>query len=72
MRANAILPGLTQTKLAGALFSDDSVHEQLLAQIPMGRHAVPDELAGTALYLASGASSYTTGETIVVDGGYLA
>ena len=41
-----------------------------MAMIPMKRHAVPDKMAGTVLYLASQASSYTTGECIVVDGGF--
>lgn len=70
IRCNAILPGLTKTKFAGALFKSDDVYEQAIKAIPMGRHAVPDEMAGTVLYLVSDASSYTNGECIVVDGGY--
>lgn len=69
IRCNAILPGLTKTKFAGALFSNEDIHRQAISQIPMKRHAEPEEMAGTILYLASNASSYTNGECIVVDGG---
>jgi len=51
------------------LFADDGIYQQAVANIPMQRHAEPDEMAGTVLYLVSDASSYTTGECIVVDGG---
>jgi NAD(P)-dependent dehydrogenase (short-subunit alcohol dehydrogenase family) len=70
IRCNAILPGLTKTQFASALFTQNAIYNAVLSQIPMGRHAEPQEMAGTALYLASAASSYTTGECIVVDGGY--
>ena len=69
IRVNALLPGLTKTKFAGALFDNEDLHKQAMATIPMARHAVPDEMAGTVLYLVSDASRYTTGECIVVDGG---
>jgi len=70
IRVNALLPGLTKTKFAGALFENEKMHKMALATIPMARHAEPDEMAGTVLYLVSDASSYTTGECIVVDGGF--
>ncbi|MFT5032250.1 MAG: NAD(P)-dependent dehydrogenase (short-subunit alcohol dehydrogenase family) [Bermanella sp.] len=69
IRCNAILPGLTKTKFAGALFTNDDIYQAAMEKIPMQRHAEPQEMAGTVLYLASDASSYTTGECIVVDGG---
>ena len=69
IRVNALLPGLTKTKFAGALFSSDGFYEKAIENIAMKRHAEPNEMAGTVLYLASDASSYTTGECIVVDGG---
>ncbi len=69
IRCNALLPGLTRTKFAGALFSNEEFYKQAVAKIPLGRHAEPGEMAGAVLYLVSDASSYTNGECMVVDGG---
>lgn len=69
IRCNALLPGLTRTKFAGALFDNEEIYKAAMEKIPMGRHAEPAEMAGTVLYLVSDASSYTNGECIVVDGG---
>ncbi|MDT0594361.1 SDR family oxidoreductase [Glaciecola petra] len=72
IRVNALLPGLTDTKFASALTTNDAILKQALKVIPMGRVANPDEMAGTVLYLVSEASSYTTGASVIVDGGMLA
>ena len=69
IRVNALLPGFTKTKFAGALFENKEIYDALMARVPIGRHAEPREMAGTVLYLVSDAASYTTGECIVVDGG---
>ena len=69
IRVNALLPGLTKTRFAGALFADQATYESWVSQIPLRRHAEPREMAGTVLYLVSDAASYTNGECIVVDGG---
>jgi NAD(P)-dependent dehydrogenase (short-subunit alcohol dehydrogenase family) len=69
IRVNALLPGLTKTQFAGALFSNEEIYNAAMQAIPMKRHAEPNEMAGTVLYLVSDASSYTNGECIVVDGG---
>src|SRR5690554_3011634 len=71
IRVNALLPGLTDTKFASALTSNEAIKKQAMAHIPMKRVADPSELAGAVLYLASDASSYTTGACIDADGGYL-
>ena len=72
IRVNALLPGLTDTKFASALTTNEQILKHALKVIPLGRVADPDEMAGTVLYLVSDASSYTTGTTVVVDGGMLA
>lgn len=69
IRVNALLPGLTKTKFAGALFSHEDIYDTAIGHIPMHRHAEPDEMAGSVLYLVSDAASFVTGECIVVDGG---
>lgn len=69
IRVNALLPGMTKTQFAGALFADEKIYRAAMQTIPMKRHAEPDEMAGTVLYLVSDASTYTNGECIVVDGG---
>ncbi len=71
VRCNALLPGLTDTRFASVLVNTPAILKQALAHVPMGRVAQPAEMAGAALYLASTASSYTTGAAINVDGGYL-
>lgn len=72
IRVNALLPGLTNTKLAAALIADEAIQELALREIPMGRYAEPEEMVGAVLYLASDAASFTTGTTLVCDGGMLA
>ncbi len=69
IRVNAIAPGLVDTRFAAAIVKNDMLHQQMLARIPMGRHAEPSEIVGGALYLASDASSYVNGHTLVIDGG---
>lgn len=70
IRCNALVPGLTRTKFAGALFEHEEIYAAAMDKIPMRRHAEPEEMAGAVLYLVSDAASYTTGECIVVDGGF--
>jgi NAD(P)-dependent dehydrogenase (short-subunit alcohol dehydrogenase family) len=69
IQVNAIAPGLIKTKFAEALWSNDAIMDSITARMPAKRIGEPDEIAGMALYLASPASSYTTGQIMVVDGG---
>ena len=71
IRVNALLPGGTDTKFASTLVNNPKILEQLMHHVPMKRVAQPEEMAGTVLYLVSNASSYTTGTSINVDGGFL-
>jgi NAD(P)-dependent dehydrogenase (short-subunit alcohol dehydrogenase family) len=72
IRVNALLPGLVETKFAKVLIETQAIYDYIIQRIPMARHAQPRELAGAVLYLVSDAASYTTGTTLVVDGGALA
>jgi NAD(P)-dependent dehydrogenase (short-subunit alcohol dehydrogenase family) len=69
IRVNAIAPGLVETRFASALVNNPSILERVVSRTPLGRHAQPPELAGAAVYLLSDAASFTTGTTLVVDGG---
>jgi NAD(P)-dependent dehydrogenase (short-subunit alcohol dehydrogenase family) len=69
IRVNAIAPGLVETKFAAALFQDKQGYERLMAGVPLKRHGRPEDIVGAALFLASDASAYVTGQVLVVDGG---
>jgi NAD(P)-dependent dehydrogenase (short-subunit alcohol dehydrogenase family) len=69
IRVNAIAPGLIETRFSEALWADPDVRDRVLATVPQGRIGRPEELTGLALYLASDASTYTTGAVFFVDGG---
>jgi dehydrogenase/reductase SDR family member 4 len=71
VRVNAIAPGLIQTVLSEYYWKDDGRREKQLGAQPIKHLGQPGEIAEIALMLAGGASSYVTGQTIVVDGGYL-
>jgi len=69
VRVNAVAPGLVKTRFAEALWGNQEILDRVLAQNPMGRIGVPDEIAAAVLFLASDAASYVNGEVLVVDGG---
>ena len=71
IRVNAIAPGWFETELTEAIQKDKQRYADILTRIPMSRWGNPDELGGAAVFLISNASSYLTGQTIVVDGGWL-
>jgi NAD(P)-dependent dehydrogenase (short-subunit alcohol dehydrogenase family) len=72
IRANAIAPGYMDTPLAAPIWADPDRRRWIFNRTPMRRPGRPDELVGLCLLLASDAGSFITGQTIVVDGGFLA
>ncbi|WP_427965420.1 SDR family NAD(P)-dependent oxidoreductase [Altererythrobacter sp.] len=69
VRVNAIAPGLVKTDFARALWENPKARENVEAQLPMRRIGEPRDIAGAAVYLASPAARWTTGQMVVVDGG---
>lgn len=69
---NAIGPGFFPTPLTASVFGDTSLSQQHAAQTCIGRNGQLEDLHGVAVFLASQASSYITGQVIMVDGGYTA
>jgi NAD(P)-dependent dehydrogenase (short-subunit alcohol dehydrogenase family) len=69
---NAIAPGVFRTALNAELLDNSPRGKELLMRTPMGRFGNTQELVGAAVYLASDAASFVTGQSLVVDGGFLA
>lgn len=69
IRVNAIAPGVIQTSFSQALWTNDVLMKEEMKNTPLKRIAQPEEVGRTALYLASNASAYVTGQTIIMDGG---
>lgn len=72
VRVNAIAPGYFRTQMTEGLFANAEWVERLKRQVPLGREGFPEDLGGAAVFLASDAARYLTGQVIYVDGGYLA
>ncbi|HEY2345386.1 MAG TPA: glucose 1-dehydrogenase [Xanthomonadaceae bacterium] len=72
IRVNAVLPGLTDTRFAGAITADPKLMTMMMRVIPLARMAQPSEIAPAVLFLCSPAAGYVTGVSLPVDGGYLA
>jgi NAD(P)-dependent dehydrogenase (short-subunit alcohol dehydrogenase family) len=71
IQVNAIGPAYLETELTKGMRESKIISEDLLRKTPMGRFGKPEEVVGAAIYLASDASSYVTGQTLYVDGGWL-
>ena len=69
VRVNCIAPGLIRTDFARALWEDEAMLAQRNSTTPLRRIGEPDEIAGAAVYLASRAGSFMTGQSLVIDGG---
>lgn len=72
IQVNAIGPGYFSTKMTKPVFDDEARRQWLISRIPMSRTGEDNDLAGVSIFLASNASDYITGQTIFVDGGWLA
>ncbi len=70
VRVNAIAPGYMNTGLAAPYFADPKYGPNWIGRTPMGRPGEPEELGPAVVYLASDASSFMTGHTLIIDGGY--
>ena len=72
IRVNAICPGLVQTKLASLLTDNPTFSKTYTDRAALKRFGQPDEIAGAAVFLASDESTYLTGQSIIIDGGFMA
>lgn len=72
IRVNAISPGAIETPMVDPLKTDPKMMEGILARVPLQRMGQPEEVSNLVLFLASDTSSYMTGSTVVIDGGWLA
>ena len=70
IRANAILPGWIETEMTSPLFSYEKFRERVMSRIPQRRWGVPEDFGPIAVYFASDASEYHSGDAVVIDGGY--
>ncbi|MCL5795777.1 MAG: 3-oxoacyl-ACP reductase FabG [Patescibacteria group bacterium] len=71
INVNAIAPGIIKTNMTTDILKDEKTAQGMLAQIPLSRFGEPEDIAWLAVYLASKESDYMTGQTIVVDGGWI-
>jgi NAD(P)-dependent dehydrogenase (short-subunit alcohol dehydrogenase family) len=72
VRVNAVAPGYYRTAMTEPLFRDPESRGYILGRIPMDRPGLPEDLGGAAVFLASDASAYVTGQVLYVDGGWTA
>lgn len=70
IRANSILPGWIETDMTAVSIGNSKFHDNVMPRIPMRRWGSGDDFGGIAVYLSSAASSYHTGDTFLIDGGY--
>ena len=69
IRVNCIAPGLIKTEFSRALWENEKISRASLAETALNRMGEPEEMAGAVVYLASEASSFVTGQTLILDGG---
>jgi NAD(P)-dependent dehydrogenase (short-subunit alcohol dehydrogenase family) len=71
IRVNAVAPGVIATEMFDR-FAEDELRDQITSMIPVGRKGVSEEIAAAVLYLCSNDAKFTTGTSLVVDGGWIA
>ena len=71
IRANAIVPGWIETRLTGPWFGTNGFQKKVLPRIPVRRWGQPEDFGAIAVYFASDASVYHTGDKVIIDGGYI-
>jgi NAD(P)-dependent dehydrogenase (short-subunit alcohol dehydrogenase family) len=72
INVNSVAPTFVETAMTANMFSDRAFREDVMSRIPMGRLAQPEDVVGAVVYLASPASDFVTGHTLLVDGGWVA
>lgn len=70
IRVNAIAAGMVESRMTGPVLANPEISDAMLARVPVGRHGMPNDVAGVALFLSSAAASWITGQTLAVDGGF--
>lgn len=71
VRVNCIAPGIVRTDFSKVLWEDEETYREAVQYYPLGRLGEPEEIAGAAVFLASPAGRFMTGQTMVIDGGYM-
>jgi 2-dehydro-3-deoxy-D-gluconate 5-dehydrogenase len=71
INVNALAPGYVRTAMTEAAFQDEERYQWMLSRIPLGRFGTPQDIGNAALFLASPASDYITGEVLFIDGGWM-
>jgi NAD(P)-dependent dehydrogenase (short-subunit alcohol dehydrogenase family) len=72
INVNSVAPTFVETAMTASMFRDEAFREDVIRRIPMGKLAQPEDVVGAVVYLASPASNFVTGHTLLVDGGWVA
>jgi len=70
IRVNTVAAGLTESRMTRSALDNPEINAAMLARVPMGRHGMPNDIAGATLFLCSAAAGWITGQVLAVDGGF--